>query len=82
MGFWFEFCDIQMNEKSTCHNFHDFKWKNMNIYSLLKKIWGDVTPFLACWIVIAPIPSSSFVTSTRVSCFFEKLGHGTWFLKK
>jgi hypothetical protein len=34
------------------------------------------TPFLACWIMIVPIPSSSFVTSTHALCSCEKLG---WF---
>jgi hypothetical protein len=32
MDFWFEFCDIHMNEKITSHNCHGFKWQNINIY--------------------------------------------------
>jgi len=36
MDFWFEFLDIHMNEKTTtCHNWYDFKWKNINIYPIL-----------------------------------------------
>ncbi len=32
MDFWFEFLDIHMNEKTiTCHDYHGFKWKNINI---------------------------------------------------
>jgi hypothetical protein len=73
MDFWFEFYDVHMNEKITCHNSHGFKWKNINIYSLLT-FFCDPTPFLACWIVIAPIPSCSFVTSTHALCSCEKLG--------
>jgi hypothetical protein len=33
MDFWFEFLNIQMNEKTiTCHG---FKWQNLNIYQIL-----------------------------------------------
>jgi len=36
MDFWFEFLDIHMNEKgTTCHDFHGFKWKSINISSIL-----------------------------------------------
>jgi hypothetical protein len=33
MDFLFEFLDVHMNEKIiTYHDFHGFKWKNINIY--------------------------------------------------
>jgi len=35
MDCWFEFFDIHMNEKKTCHYFHGFKWQNINIYPIL-----------------------------------------------
>jgi hypothetical protein len=36
MDFWFEFLNIQMNEKSiTCHDRHGFKWENIHIYQNL-----------------------------------------------
>jgi hypothetical protein len=36
MDFWFEFLNIQMNEKIiTCHDYHGFKWQNINIYQIL-----------------------------------------------
>jgi hypothetical protein len=55
MDFWFEFIDIHMNEKTTtCHDFHDFKWQNINIYSILIVILCDSMPFLALWIVTTP----------------------------
>jgi hypothetical protein len=44
-----------MTEKITiCHDCHDFKYKNINIYSILTFFGGDPTFFLARWIVIAP----------------------------
>jgi hypothetical protein len=31
MDFWFEFFDIHMNEQTTtCHDYHGFKWENVN----------------------------------------------------
>ncbi len=33
MDFWFEFLNIQMNEKTI--TYHGFKWKNLNIYQIL-----------------------------------------------
>ncbi len=36
MDFWFEFIDIHMNEQTTTfHDFHGFKWKNINIFFIL-----------------------------------------------
>jgi hypothetical protein len=55
MDFLFEFLDIHMNEKIIIyHNCHGFKWKNINIYSILTSFFCSLTPFLAHWIVIAP----------------------------
>jgi len=55
MDFWFEFIDIDMNEKATtCHDFHDFKWQNINIHSILIVILCDLMLFLALWIVTTP----------------------------
>jgi hypothetical protein len=56
MDFWFEYLDIHMNEKKkTCHDCNGFKWKNINIYLILNLFFCDMTPFLACWIMTAPI---------------------------
>ncbi len=55
MDFWFEFLDININEKPiTCHDFHGFKWENINIYQILTIFLCSTMPFLASWIVIAP----------------------------
>jgi hypothetical protein len=54
-GFWFELLNIHINEKTiTCHDFHGFKWQNINIYQILIVFLCGLMPFLACWIVIAP----------------------------
>ncbi len=56
MDFWFEFLNIYMNEKvMTYHDCHGFKWQNINIYQTLIVILCNLAPFLACWIVIAPL---------------------------
>jgi hypothetical protein len=56
MYFWFEFLDIYMNEKEkTCHDFHDFKWQDINIYPILTIFLSNLMPFFACWIVIVPL---------------------------
>jgi len=59
MDFWFEFVNIHMNEKATtchdCHDCHGFKWQNITIYPILIYFFCDLMPFLACWIMIAPI---------------------------
>jgi hypothetical protein len=56
MDFCFKFLNIQMNEKAiTCHDFHGFKWQNINIYQILTVFLYSLTPFLTCWIVNAPI---------------------------
>jgi len=48
MNFWFGFFDIHMNEKViTCHDCHDFKWQNINIYPILIIFLCGLTPFLA-----------------------------------
>ncbi len=57
MHFWFEFLYIHMNEKTTCHNFHGFKWKNINIYFILIFFLCNLMPFLVHWIAITPIVS-------------------------
>ncbi len=51
MDFLFEFLNIHMNEKTiTFPNCHDFKWKNINIYSILIFFFFDVwCPF---WFVV------------------------------
>jgi len=55
MDFLFEFLDIHMNEKgTTCHDCHGFKWKSINISSILTIFFHHLTPFLACLIVTTP----------------------------
>jgi hypothetical protein len=55
MDFWFEFLNIHMNEKIiTCHDYHGFKWPNINIYPILIIFLCGPTPFLARCIMIAP----------------------------
>jgi hypothetical protein len=45
-----------MNEKKiACHDYHVFKWQNINIYPILTIIFCSLTPFLADWIMITPI---------------------------
>jgi hypothetical protein len=54
IDFWFEFLDIHMNENTiTCHDFHRFKWQNINNYPILIIFLCGPMPFLVCWIVIA-----------------------------
>jgi hypothetical protein len=56
MDFWFEFFDIHMNEKTiTCHDYHDFKQQNINIYPILMVFLCSPTPFLTCWILTTPM---------------------------
>jgi len=56
MNFWFESLDIHMNEKEiTCHDYHDVKCQNINIYPTLIIFLCDPTPFLARWIATTPI---------------------------
>jgi hypothetical protein len=56
MDFWFEFLNIQMNgKKKTYHDFHDFRWQNINIYQILIVFLCGPMFFLAHWIVTAPI---------------------------
>ncbi len=45
MYFLFEFLDIHMNEKTTYHDCHDFKWKNINIYPILIVFLCNLMPF-------------------------------------
>jgi len=48
MDFGFDFLTIQMNEKvMICHDFHGFKWKNINIYQILIVFLCGLMPFLA-----------------------------------
>jgi hypothetical protein len=55
MVFWFEFLNIQMNEKTiTCHDCDGFKWQNINIYQILIVFICSPMPFLTCWNVTAP----------------------------
>jgi hypothetical protein len=47
-----------MNGKAIiCHDCHGFKWQNINIYQILIVFFCGLMPFLACWIVTAPIHS-------------------------
>jgi len=56
MNFWFELLDIHMNEKTiTFHDYHGFKWQNINIYPILIIFLYNPTSFLVCWIVTSPI---------------------------
>ncbi len=49
MNFWFEFLGICMNEKvTTCHDCHDFKWQNINIYPIWLFFFVVQHPF---WLV-------------------------------
>jgi len=54
MDCWFEFFDIHMNEKKTCHYFHGFKWQNINIYPILIIFLYDLTFYFSCWIMSTP----------------------------
>ncbi len=55
MDIWFEFLDIHMNEKGpTCHDWHGFKWQNMNISSILIIFRAYLTSFLVHFIMTAP----------------------------
>jgi hypothetical protein len=42
-------------KKKNCHDFHGFKWKNINIYQILIIFLYSLMPFLAHWIVTIPI---------------------------
>jgi hypothetical protein len=54
MDFWFEFLDINLNEKTTiCHDCHGFKWWNINNCPILILFFLRDT-LLARWIVTAP----------------------------
>jgi len=47
MHFLFEFLNNQMDEKKIFHDYHGFKWQNINIYqSFIIFICGPM-PFLA-----------------------------------
>jgi len=55
MDFWFEFLNIHMNEKEIiCHDYHGFKWKNINIYPILTIFLCGPMPFLSRWILTTP----------------------------
>jgi len=55
MDIWFELFNIHTNEKAiTCHDYHGFKWQNINISPILIVFFCGLTPFLAHWIAIAP----------------------------
>jgi hypothetical protein len=41
------------NNEITCHDFHGFKWQNINNYPILIIFLFGQMPFLVCWIVIA-----------------------------
>jgi hypothetical protein len=44
MDFWFKFFNIHMNGKIlTCHDFHGFKWQNINVYPILTVFICDLT---------------------------------------
>jgi len=67
MDFWFEFLDIHMNEKTTYHDCHGFKWQNINIYPILIVFLCNPTPFLTCWIEIAPTMGNERFYQTKKS---------------
>jgi len=55
MDFLFQFVDIHTNEYVTnCDDYIGFKWKSINISLVLIVFVCNPTPFLACWVVIAP----------------------------
>jgi hypothetical protein len=55
MDFWFEFLNIHMNEKEIiCHDYHGFKWQNINIYPILIIFLCGPMPFLSRWILTTP----------------------------
>jgi len=47
MDFLFEILAIHMNEKTTYHDCHGFKWQNINIYPILIFFLCSSTSFLA-----------------------------------
>ncbi len=53
MDFWFEFLDIPM-KNITYNDCHGFKWKNININSILIIFLYDLMSFLAVWIMTMP----------------------------
>jgi hypothetical protein len=72
MDFWFEFLNIHMNEKTTtCHDCDGFKWQNINIYPILTIFLSNPMPFLAHWIVAAPIRPSSHAKSSYALTYFH-----------
>jgi hypothetical protein len=49
MDFFFEFFNIQMNEKSvTCHDFQGFNWQNINFYQIFIVFLCGAMIFLVC----------------------------------
>jgi hypothetical protein len=45
-----------MNQQvTTYHEFHGFKWENINIYLILTGFVCNLIPFLARWNMITPI---------------------------
>jgi hypothetical protein len=63
-----------MNDKATtCHDYHGFKWQNMNIYPILIIFLCGAIPFLAHWIMIAP--KSPFVRLKICKTSFGPLVH-------
>jgi hypothetical protein len=64
MDFWFEFLDINLNEKTKkFHDCHGFKWQNINIYPILNFIFFRFDTLLVNWIVIAPKRHKGFKNS-------------------
>jgi hypothetical protein len=50
MDFWFEFFNIDMNEIIIIfHDYHGFKWKNINIYPILIVFFVILRPF---WLIV------------------------------
>jgi hypothetical protein len=59
-----------MKKTTTYHDFHGFKWKKKK-NPILNFFFGDLTPFLACWIMTTPID---------IQCW--KMHYNIFFLKK
>jgi hypothetical protein len=57
MDFLFEFFDIHVNEKRTltCHDYHGFKWKNINIYPILIVFFVMLCSFWFIGLLLHPV---------------------------
>jgi len=41
-------------QATTCHDFHGFEWKNINIFKILTHFVYSSTPFSVCYILNTP----------------------------